>query len=95
MKAKRGFEHERTGFLLCPAELDWSDEECVSTCCWLNPVLIFDPRIKHQLRNKELTVSGSHWPIFLYQNERFSQDDPWQGLFRSKILVSVSTPHHV
>ncbi|TEB25376.1 hypothetical protein FA13DRAFT_1637455, partial [Coprinellus micaceus] len=71
MKAKRGFEHDRTGFLLCPAELDWSDEE-----------------IRQQLRNKELTVSGSHWPIFLYQNERFNQDDPWQGLFRSKILVS-------
>lgn len=23
----RGFEHEATGRLLCPAELDWQDEE--------------------------------------------------------------------
>jgi hypothetical protein len=93
MKAKRGFEHDRTGFLLCTAELDWSDEECVFTG-WPNLALTYGPRIRQQLRNKELTVSGSHWPIFLYQNERFNQDDPWQGLFRSKILVSVSTPLH-
>ena len=27
MKLDRGFNHERTGFLLCPAGLDWSDPE--------------------------------------------------------------------
>jgi hypothetical protein len=28
-KADRGFHHERTGALLCPAGLDWSSSECV------------------------------------------------------------------
>jgi len=27
VKADRGFHHEKTGFLLCPAGLDWSDDE--------------------------------------------------------------------
>ncbi|KAJ3530304.1 hypothetical protein NMY22_g8629 [Coprinellus aureogranulatus] len=27
MKQKRGFEHERTGFLLCPPQLNWNDPE--------------------------------------------------------------------
>jgi hypothetical protein len=27
IKMGRGFDHPRTGFLLCPAELDWRDEE--------------------------------------------------------------------
>ena len=27
VKADRGFNHEKTGFLLCPAGLDWADNE--------------------------------------------------------------------
>jgi hypothetical protein len=30
VKTDRGFHHERTGALLCPAGLDWSDPSCVS-----------------------------------------------------------------
>ena len=33
IKHDRGFHHERTGFLLCPAEYDWSNEESVGYCC--------------------------------------------------------------
>lgn len=29
IKANRGFCHERTGALLCPAGMDWTDPECV------------------------------------------------------------------
>src|ERR1700710_3289417 len=29
VKIDRGFNHERTGALLCPAGLDWSNPECV------------------------------------------------------------------
>jgi hypothetical protein len=28
VKTDRGFHHERTGALLCPAGLDWSNAEC-------------------------------------------------------------------
>ncbi|KAJ3549152.1 hypothetical protein NMY22_g988 [Coprinellus aureogranulatus] len=69
VKHNRGFHHDRTGFLLCPSELDWTD-----------------PEVKNQLRNKELTVTGSHWPIFVYKNERYDPDDPWKGLFRNELL---------
>ncbi|KAJ3535197.1 hypothetical protein NMY22_g6599 [Coprinellus aureogranulatus] len=70
MKQKRGFEHERTGFLLCPPQLDWND-----------------PEVKAQLRTKELTISGSDWPIFLYKDEKYDSEHPWRGLFRNEILV--------
>ena len=36
LKMNRGFHHEITGRLLCPAGVDWGDEECVilsSTSC--------------------------------------------------------------
>ena len=29
VKVDRGFHHERTGALLCPAGLDWANNECV------------------------------------------------------------------
>ncbi|KAJ3531698.1 hypothetical protein NMY22_g8043 [Coprinellus aureogranulatus] len=70
MKQKRGFEHERTGFLLCPPDIDWNDVE-----------------IKRQLRSKELTITGSHWPIFLYKDEKYDSENPWRGLFRNEMLV--------
>ncbi|KAJ3510145.1 hypothetical protein NMY22_g16058 [Coprinellus aureogranulatus] len=70
VKQNRGFHHSRTGFLLCPAELDWSQAE-----------------VRNQLRNKELTVAGSHWPIFVYKGEKFDANSPWLGLFRNELLI--------
>lgn len=46
-------------------------------------------RIKENLRSGELAVSGDQWPIFLYQGYAYDADDPWNGLCRSAILVSV------
>jgi hypothetical protein len=34
-------------------------------------------------------VSGDQWPIFLYQGYSYDPDDPWNGLFRSALLVAV------
>jgi hypothetical protein len=47
-------------------------------------------RIKEKLRNGELAVTGDQWPIFLYHGYRYDKDDPWNGLFRSSLLVTVS-----
>ena len=33
IKTDRGFHHDRTGFLLCPAGLDWSNDEFVHLFC--------------------------------------------------------------
>jgi hypothetical protein len=43
------------------------------------------------LRNGELSVAGDHWPIFLYHGYGYDKEDPWNGLFRSVILVKVGT----
>lgn len=47
-------------------------------------------RTKEKLRSGEITVSGDEWPIFLYRGYTYDPEDPWNGLFRSDLLVSVS-----
>jgi hypothetical protein len=47
-------------------------------------------RTKEKLRSGELAVAGDQWPIFLYHGEQYDPDDPWNGLFRSALLLSVS-----
>ncbi|KAF8956821.1 hypothetical protein BDZ97DRAFT_1763403 [Flammula alnicola] len=72
MKVDRGFNHERTGALLCPAGVDWADAE-----------------IKEKLRTGEFSVSGDQWPIFLYGSYKYDDENPWQGLLQSAILVKT------
>jgi hypothetical protein len=49
-------------------------------------------RTKEKLRNGELAVTGDQWPVFLYHGYHYNEEDPWNGLFRSSLLVTVS-PH--
>ncbi|KAG2129163.1 hypothetical protein DEU56DRAFT_915282 [Suillus clintonianus] len=70
VKIDRGFHHERTGALLCPAGLDWSHSET-----------------KAKLRSGEIMVTGDQWPLFLYADYHYDPEDPWNGLFRSALLV--------
>ncbi|KZP03035.1 hypothetical protein FIBSPDRAFT_915387 [Athelia psychrophila] len=72
VKHDRGFFHERTGYLLCPAEYDWAND-----------------RIKEQLRNGELPMSGDLWPTFVYKDYKVDPDDIWANLFRSSLLVAA------
>ncbi|KAG2136732.1 hypothetical protein DEU56DRAFT_871520 [Suillus clintonianus] len=70
VKVDRGFHHERTGALLCPAGLDWSNSET-----------------KAKLKSGEIIVTGDQWPLFLYADYHYDPEDPWNGLFRSALLV--------
>ena len=36
-----------------------------------------------------MAVPGDQWPIFLYQGYRYDPEDPWNGLFRSNLLICV------
>ncbi|KAH6894924.1 hypothetical protein BKA70DRAFT_1439093 [Coprinopsis sp. MPI-PUGE-AT-0042] len=72
VKMDRGFLHPQTGFLLCPVDLNWQDEE-----------------VRKQLRDKEVVVSGRSWPIFLYKDEQYDENEPWSGLLRHKLLVKA------
>ena len=40
--------------------------------------------------NGQLQVAGDQWPIFLYANDSYDAEDPWNGLLRSGLLISVS-----
>ena len=46
-------------------------------------------RIKDKLCSGELAVSGDQWPLFLYQGYDYNPEDPWNGLFKSTLLVYV------
>ncbi|KAG0694655.1 hypothetical protein DFH29DRAFT_985192 [Suillus ampliporus] len=72
VKIDCGFHHERTGALLCPAGLDWSNSET-----------------KTKLQSGEIVVTRDQWPLFLYADYHYDSEDPWNGLFRSALLVSA------
>lgn len=38
----------------------------------------------------QIQVSGDQWPVFLYANYTYNAEDPWNGLLRSGLLISVS-----
>ena len=90
-KAGRGFNHERTSALLCPAGLDWA----ILSTCLLSYSVDFSfknspLRTKTKLMNGQVQVAGDQWPVFLYANYMYDPEDPWNGLLRSGLLVSVS-----
>ncbi|KAG2750961.1 hypothetical protein P692DRAFT_201839141 [Suillus brevipes Sb2] len=48
-----------------------------------------DTKIKQKLQSGEIAVSGDQWPLFLYANEVYDPDDPWNGLLRSRLLINA------
>ncbi len=90
-KVDRGFNHDCTGRLLCPVELDWADSRlrlCIFICC----IYLANTSVnstKEKLRSGEMQVYSNQWPYFLYQNHTFNAANPWEGLLRSELLVNV------
>ncbi|KAG6905869.1 hypothetical protein DXG01_017226 [Tephrocybe rancida] len=48
-----------------------------------------DSDIKEKLRSGELLVSGDEWPVFVYHEYTYDPEDPWNGAFRSLLLVKA------
>jgi hypothetical protein len=92
VKAGRGFNHERTGALLCPAGLDWANTEYVSRYVHYELITDRQTRTKTKLVNGQIQVAGDQWPVFLYANYTYDSEDPWNGLLRSGLLVSGGFP---
>jgi hypothetical protein len=73
---------------------DWTGQTASEDTSFCSRMILIDGlqlcRIKEKLRNGELLIPGDQWPLFLYAGQTFDQEDPWKGLFRSSILVSVS-----
>lgn len=92
VKFGRGFNHERTGALLCPAGLDWANTEYVSSTLQVvsEPDYYAFNRTKEKLISGQTQVAGDQWLVFLYANYSYDTEDPWNGLLRSGLLVSVS-----
>ena len=42
-----------------------------------------------KLASGQIAVSGDQWPMLVYENLKYDHDDPWNGLFRSHLLVCV------
>ena len=92
VKSGRSFNHERTGVLLCPAGLDWANSEYASGTFRLVSLSNMFNSVKGRLVGGQIQVSGDQWPVFLYANYTYDAEDPWNGLLRSGLLVSVSVP---
>jgi hypothetical protein len=76
----------------CYARQAWTGPT-PSTTSVPNPApLLTAYRTKEKLRSGEMAVSGDQWPIFLYHGYSYDPDDPWNGLFRSSLLIYVSRP---
>ncbi|KAJ3539561.1 hypothetical protein NMY22_g4686 [Coprinellus aureogranulatus] len=56
---------------------------CPATLDWS------DEKIRQQLRSGEIACSGEAWPAFLYRDSKFNPENPWDGLFQGKLLVSA------
>jgi hypothetical protein len=46
--------------------------------------------VRAKLSNGELAVRGDQWPMLVYANQEYDPEEPWEGLFRSQLLVWVS-----
>jgi hypothetical protein len=45
--------------------------------------------VREGLKNNEITVAGNQWPLLVYADCTYDSAEPWEGLFRNKLLVSV------
>jgi len=46
-----------------------------------------------KLASGELIVCGDQWPMLVYTNQEYDPEDPWNGLFKSQLLIWVSSVH--
>lgn len=85
IKVDHGFNHERTGSLLCPVGVNWSDPEWVHSqlfCpCILTHIYMWSCGNKAVLKSSKMQVPGDQWPIFIYSKCEYDLEDPWKGAF--------------
>ena len=85
-----GFHHPATGTLLCPAGLDWQNQELLCIHLYLfSPLLSCQHRICAKLASSEMAVQGNQWLLLVYDNQEFNFEAPQDGLFQSELLVWV------
>jgi hypothetical protein len=45
--------------------------------------------VHEKLKNGEIAMTGDQWPLLLYADCKYDSEEPWDGLFRNKLLVWV------
>ena len=45
--------------------------------------------MREGLKNDEITVAGDQWPLLVYADCAYDPEEPWEGLFRNKLLLWV------
>ena len=45
--------------------------------------------VREGLKNNEITVAGDQWPLLIYADCMYDPVEPWEGLFRNKLLIWV------
>ncbi|KAF8833840.1 hypothetical protein BDN67DRAFT_992770 [Paxillus ammoniavirescens] len=68
------------------AIIDWITPKGQS----LNPHIPRNVKTRMKLVNGQIQVAGDQWLIFLYVNYTYNTEDPWNGLLRSGLLISIS-----
>lgn len=69
IKADRGFCHERTGALLCPAGMDWTDPECVISSVRASILIwLVGPRSNYEVARQSLAVTNGLFSYTLAAN---------------------------
>jgi hypothetical protein len=81
--------------VLCYALLGWIGAIQSKNICHYMMHRLTSFRVKEKLRSGELAIPGDQWPVFLYHGYVYDPEDPWNGLFRSTLLVSVGSCLHV
>jgi hypothetical protein len=90
VKTNRGYHHPITGTLLCAAGLDWNNAESVFLLLPVPLTPLIPPFSMHEkLSSGKIPVCSNQWPILVYVDQEYDSQDPWEGLFRSRILVWV------
>jgi len=87
-KFNHRFAHPLTGQLLCPAKLNFEDEEYVSHTIpgshSLNPGL---HRLCQVLNSSEYDLQATDWPTFFYKDYKYDSENKLEGLLKGEILV--------
>ncbi|KAH7926004.1 hypothetical protein BV22DRAFT_1010124 [Leucogyrophana mollusca] len=73
-KEGRGFAHDVTGKLLCPAEYQWS---------------LAATKNKIRDRDPDFLVTAHSWPMFLYRDYTYDATDIESGLLQSALMVKA------
>ncbi|KAF8585300.1 hypothetical protein K439DRAFT_1343820, partial [Ramaria rubella] len=87
-KATLGFNHPLTGWLLCPAKLDFNDETYVfEPLPFLVLIAPRSPRICVTLKSGEYDLKPTDWPTFFYKGNHYDPEDEMKGLLQGELLV--------